>query len=132
MCAIFSFPHPHRQTFPGRFAVKRLTHTFLLISNTTHLATPQQGPRALLLAPTRELAAQIHREVERLAQGKKLRVGLLSKSLAAVGRASGAKNVLGHFDVMVATPMRLVAVLRQGAVDLSAVEVRAPAGGAED
>lgn len=85
----------------------------------------QRGPRALLLAPTRELAVQIHREVERLAQGKKFRVGLLNKSLAVVGRASGAKNALGHFDVMVATPMRLVGVLRQGAVDLSHVKVRA-------
>lgn len=88
---------------------------------TTH--APQHGPRALLLAPTRELAVQIHREVELLAQGRKFRVGLLSKAVAATGRAAGGRNALGHFDVLVATPMRLVGVLREGAVDLSHVEV---------
>lgn len=66
---------------------------------------------------------QIHREVERLAHGRKFRVGLLSKAVAATGRATGARNALGHFDVVVATPMRLVGVLREGAVDLSRVEV---------
>ncbi len=60
---------------------------------------------------------QIHREVERLAQGKKFRVGLLSKALAATGGA------LGHFDVLVATPMRLVTALREGVVSLGHVEV---------
>lgn len=66
---------------------------------------------------------QIHREMERLAQGRKFRVGLLSKAVAATGRAAGGRNALGHFDVLVATPMRLVGVLREGAVDLSHVEV---------
>jgi hypothetical protein len=47
----------------------------------------QAGVRALLLAPTRELATQIHREVERLSTGKKFRVGLLSKALAATAHA---------------------------------------------
>jgi hypothetical protein len=40
------------------------------------------GVRALLLAPTRELAAQIHREVVRLSAGRKLRSCLLSKAQA--------------------------------------------------
>jgi superfamily II DNA/RNA helicase len=39
------------------------------------------GVRALLLAPTRELAAQIHREVTRLAAGRKLRAAVLSKAI---------------------------------------------------
>jgi hypothetical protein len=37
---------------------------------------------------------------------------------------SGAKSALGAYDLMVATPMRLVSVLREGALDLSSVEVR--------
>jgi hypothetical protein len=45
-------------------------------------AAPPTGVRALLLAPTRELAAQIHREVVRLSAGRKLRSCLLSKAQA--------------------------------------------------
>eukprot|EP00501_MAST-03F_sp_TOSAG23-6_P001557 GSMAST32.ASY1.ANO1.1621.1 assembled CDS len=41
-----------------------------------------KSPRGLVLAPTRELAAQIVREFERLSKGKKFRIQLLTKSTA--------------------------------------------------
>lgn len=47
----------------------------------------QHGVRALFLAPTRELASQIFREVERLSRGKAFRSCLLSKAVAATGKA---------------------------------------------
>lgn len=71
--------------------------------------------RSLLLAPSRELAAQLHREVERLGMGKPggLTSLLLSKSNAAfvVAGTTGGKKGL---DVLVTTPMRLVDSIEKG------------------
>jgi hypothetical protein len=41
------------------------------------------GIRALLLAPTRELAEQIYREVLRLVEGRRFKVCLLSKKISS-------------------------------------------------
>jgi ATP-dependent RNA helicase DDX52/ROK1 len=46
------------------------------------------GIRALLLAPTRELAEQIHREVLRLVEGRRFKVCLLSKKISGKAIAS--------------------------------------------
>jgi ATP-dependent RNA helicase DDX52/ROK1 len=71
--------------------------------------------RALVLAPSRELAAQLHREVERLGTGKPggLSSLLLSKSNAAhvIAGTAGGKSGL---DVLVSTPLRLVDAIEKG------------------
>lgn len=84
------------------------------------------GVRGILLAPTRELAAQIYRDVVRLSRGRKLRVCLLTKAGAA--KAAGAtgmdsRRALSGYDIVVSTPMRLVALVREGAVSLANVEM---------
>jgi ATP-dependent RNA helicase DDX52/ROK1 len=71
--------------------------------------------RSIILAPSRELAAQLHREIERLGVGLPggLNSVLLSKSNSAhiiAGTAGGKKGV----DVLVATPLRLVDALQKG------------------
>ena len=71
--------------------------------------------RSLILAPSLELAAQLHRETERLGTGKPggLSAQLLSKSnLAQVieGTIGGKKGL----DVLVATPLRLVDAIEKG------------------
>ena len=71
--------------------------------------------RSLILAPSRELAAQLHREVERLGLGKPGGISslLLSKSNAAqviAGTAGGKKGL----DAMVSTPLRLVDAIEKG------------------
>lgn len=79
-----------------------------------------RGVRGILLAPTRELAAQIHRDVVRLSRGRKIRICLLTKS----GVAKTAEvNGLSGYDIIVSTPMRLVALLREGAISLETVEI---------
>eukprot|EP00980_Cylindrotheca_fusiformis_P011664 scaffold2751_cov131-Cylindrotheca_fusiformis.AAC.31 len=71
--------------------------------------------RALVLAPSRELATQLHREVERLGMGKPggLSSLLLSKSNAAhvLAGTAGGKSGL---DVLVSTPLRLVDAIEKG------------------
>eukprot|EP00752_Nemacystus_decipiens_P009886 g8819.t1 len=84
------------------------------------------GVRGLLLAPTRELAAQIHRDVVRLSRGRKLRVCLLTKAgsaKAAAATGMDSKKALSGCDIVVSTPLRLVALVREGAVSLASVEM---------
>ena len=80
-----------------------------LIPVLSKLGAPQKaGIRALLLAPTKELAEQIHREALRLCTGRRLKISLLKKVTAAA--AGSQKDALSGVDLLVATPMRLLAV----------------------
>lgn len=84
------------------------------------------GIRGILLAPTRELAAQIQRDVVRLSRGRKLRVCLLTKAGAAKAAAAAvtdSKKALSGYDIVVSTPMRLVSLVREGATSLASVEM---------
>ncbi|KAL5495550.1 ROK1 [Sanghuangporus weigelae] len=76
------------------------------------------GVRAIILAPTRELAHQIHNECMKLAQGRKWRIVLLSK---ATGSTLANKSVSDKVDIIVSTPLRLVDLLQQGHFSLDNV-----------
>lgn len=77
--------------------------------------TRQGEIRSLILAPSLELASQLHREVERLGLGKPggLTSLLLSKSnvAQAINGEVGGKNGL---DVLVSTPLRVVDAIEKG------------------
>jgi ATP-dependent RNA helicase RhlE len=77
------------------------------------------GVRALITAPTRELAEQIHHEVETL--GRKTRI----KSVAVYGGVGIHPQIqkLKHADVVVACPGRLLDHIGRHSVDLSRLEV---------
>jgi ATP-dependent RNA helicase RhlE len=78
-----------------------------------------QGPRALVLAPTRELAGQIVVELEALAKARRLRITAVyggvgfGPQIAAVRRA----------DILVATPGRLEDLIGRGAVSLDRIQL---------
>jgi superfamily II DNA/RNA helicase len=77
-------------------------------------------PRALILAPTRELATQIHTAMAPLAQPLSLR------TLTIFGGVKPARDIAGlrvGVDVLVACPGRLADHAEAGHVDLSAVEI---------
>ncbi|KAI9059579.1 P-loop containing nucleoside triphosphate hydrolase protein [Trametes sanguinea] len=76
------------------------------------------GVRALILAPTRELAHQIHNECLKLAQGRKWRIVLFSKATAATLKD---KQVRDKVDLIISTPLRLVASLQAGHLELNNV-----------
>ncbi|MFT8212334.1 MAG: ATP-dependent RNA helicase RhlE [Symbiopectobacterium sp.] len=76
--------------------------------------------RALILTPTRELAAQIGENVQ--AYSKYLRL----RSLVVFGGVSINPQMMklrGGVDILVATPGRLLDLERQNAVDLSRIEI---------
>lgn len=84
----------------------------------------KKGIKGLMLAPTRELADQIHREAGRLCEGKGLRICLLQKKSVNNTHLSGNdNNSFRQYDVLVSTPMRLVSLIRAKAVDLSGLRV---------
>lgn len=77
-------------------------------------------PRALVIAPTRELSEQIARVATRLIDLGKLNIrynALISKAATAALKAAS-----GKVHLIVATPLRLQYALDQGAVDLSRVK----------
>ncbi|KAI6005063.1 P-loop containing nucleoside triphosphate hydrolase protein [Pisolithus orientalis] len=76
------------------------------------------GVRALVLAPTRELAHQIHNECLKLATGRKWRLVLFNKATASTLRD---KNVRDKVDIIISTPLRLVAAIQEGSLELNNV-----------
>jgi len=88
-----------------------------------------QKIRALMVAPSRELASQLHREVERLGEGKVggIRSALLSKSNAAAICANSVSGNSRGLDVLVSTPLRLVECLKDDnggkKIDLGSIRV---------
>lgn len=77
-------------------------------------------PRALVLAPTRELALQIHEELTSLGRYTKLRHAFI---IGGVSQNPQIKCLAKGLDVLVATPGRLLDLAGQRHIDLSEVSV---------
>jgi ATP-dependent RNA helicase RhlE len=78
------------------------------------------GPRALIVAPTRELAAQIHAELGVLAQFTPITATTV---FGGVNQNPQVRALRAGPDVVVACPGRLLDLMGQRAVSLDAVEV---------
>ncbi|CAK5279910.1 unnamed protein product [Mycena citricolor] len=76
------------------------------------------GVRAVVLAPTKELAHQIYNECLKLAQGRKWRIILFSKATASTLKEKDARDKV---DIIISTPLRLVASLKSREIDLGNV-----------
>lgn len=63
------------------------------------------------------LNPQIFNEAERLAQGRRLKIHCLTKATASSN--SFGPNTSQRFDMLIATPLRLVGMIKSGAIDLS-------------
>jgi ATP-dependent RNA helicase RhlE len=88
-------------------------------------AAARPGPRAksvraLVLTPTRELAAQVEESVRVYGKYLKLRSGVI---FGGVGIHPQIKLLAGGIDILVATPGRLLDHMEQRTVDLSRVEI---------
>ena len=82
---------------------------------------PGKGPRALVLTPTRELAAQVEKNV--LAYAKNMR---WFRTVSIVGGASfgyQTRALSKPVDLIVATPGRLMDLMPSGKVDFDRLEV---------
>lgn len=89
--------------------------------------TPRNGrlrrgrtPRALVLAPTRELASQIHESFVDYGQALPLSHAVV---YGGVNQARQVNALRNGVDVLIATPGRLLDLMDQGYVDLSEVHI---------
>ncbi len=83
-------------------------------------APVSKKPRVLILAPTRELAAQIGDSIAKYGKYTKASHTVI---FGGVGQNPQVKAVRHGVDVLVATPGRLIDLMNQGYIDLSAIEI---------
>ncbi len=91
-----------------------------LVSRPALAERSAEQPRALILAPTRELAIQIHRDAELLNQRLRFRLALC---YGGVDYEKQRETLRAGADLVIATPGRLIDYVRQKAVSLAAVEI---------
>ncbi|HEX5527659.1 MAG TPA: DEAD/DEAH box helicase [Solirubrobacterales bacterium] len=77
------------------------------------------GPRALVLAPTRELASQIVAELASLAKARRLKITAVYGGVGISPQIKAARAA----DILVATPGRLEDLIGRGAVSLKRIRV---------
>jgi ATP-dependent RNA helicase RhlE len=81
---------------------------------------PRKRVRALIVAPTRELVDQIHDNIGRMAKETGLRSVVI---YGGVGKQSQIRTIRAGVEIVVACPGRLLDLLNEKAINLSAVEV---------
>jgi superfamily II DNA/RNA helicase len=95
------------------------TAAFVLPILQRMLKGPRNTVRTLIVAPTRELAEQIHGEITRLGR----QTGLNSMAVyGGVGKPAQARRLRSGVDIVVACPGRLLDHLRDKTFNLSKVE----------
>ncbi|KAF3442882.1 hypothetical protein FNV43_RR16800 [Rhamnella rubrinervis] len=94
---------------------KTLAFVFPMLMKLKHAS--KDGIRAVILCPTRELAAQTTRECKKMAKGYQFRVKLMTKQI--VRKADLSKF---YCDILISTPLRLRLAVRKKKMDLSRVE----------
>jgi ATP-dependent RNA helicase RhlB len=86
----------------------------------TDSAGPGPNPRAIIIAPTRELAIQIHRDAELLGKHAGLRTVL---TYGGVDYARQREQIAAGVDILIGTPGRLIDYFKQGVYNLKHIEV---------
>ena len=81
---------------------------------------PSTSPRAFILAPTRELAIQIHKDAELLGQYTGLTLGL---AYGGIDYEKQRKHLEAGVDVLIGTPGRVIDYFKQRVFDLRYVKV---------
>lgn len=98
-----------------------LTSTFhYLLSHPAIDDRKVNQPRALIMAPTRELAVQIHADAEPLAQATGLKLGL---AYGGDGYDKQLKVLESGVDILIGTTGRLIDYAKQNHINLGAIQV---------
>ena len=102
------------------------TIAFLLATYQNLLTRPapegrrDNQPRALIIAPTRELAIQIHKDAEGIGAHTGLKLGLV---YGGTGYEQQREVLRQGVDILIGTPGRLIDYFKQGVYDLRVCQV---------
>jgi ATP-dependent RNA helicase RhlB len=108
------------QTGTGKTAAFLLA-TMNLLLESEPLETHEEGnPRALILAPTRELAIQIAKDADVFGAHTGLRCGVV---YGGTGYESQRTMVANGLDILMGTPGRVIDYFRQGVFNLKGAQV---------
>ncbi len=95
-----------------------------LLATFQHLINDQsekiKNPRALILAPTRELAIQIHKDALLLGKQLNLKYALI---YGGTDYKKQLESVKSNVDIIIGTPGRIIDFYRQGAFTLDNIQV---------
>lgn len=83
-------------------------------------AKDEKQPRALIMAPTRELAVQIHRDAIEMSKSTGLRLGIV---YGGEGYESQRQTLEQGVDILIGTCGRLIDYMKQGVYNLNNIEV---------
>ncbi|MET0046256.1 MAG: ATP-dependent RNA helicase RhlB [Sedimenticola sp.] len=108
------------QTGTGKTAAFLLATFQHLISNPADEHRKPNQPRALMLAPTRELAVQIHKDAEVLGKHLDMRLGLV---YGGTGYEQQRKQLEEGVDILIGTPGRLIDYFKQHIYNLKQAQV---------
>jgi ATP-dependent RNA helicase RhlE len=108
------------QTGTGKTAGFTLPILHRLAAGSNHSSGASRPIRALILTPTRELAAQVEESVRTYGKHVKLTSAVI---FGGVGINPQFKLLKHGVDILVATPGRLLDHMQQGTVDLSKIEI---------
>ncbi|MDE2088511.1 MAG: DEAD/DEAH box helicase, partial [Gammaproteobacteria bacterium] len=108
------------QTGTGKTAAFLLATMDCLLKHSAPAQRKRTQPRALILAPTRELAIQIHRDAEALGRHAGLTLALV---YGGTGYETQRKTLESGVDILIGTPGRIIDYFKQGVFDLKAIQV---------
>ncbi|MDY6941385.1 MAG: DEAD/DEAH box helicase [Pseudomonadota bacterium] len=108
------------QTGTGKTAAFLLAAMHRLLTRPPSPKRRPNQPRAIILAPTRELAIQIHNDAQALGQHTELRLALV---YGGTGYQSQRQQLEEGVDILIGTPGRIIDYFKQRVFDLLAIEV---------
>ena len=108
------------QTGTGKSAAFLLAAMHQLLSNPRKPGSDPNQPRALMLAPTRELAIQILKDANDIGAGTGLR---MTVCYGGAGYETQRTAIENGIDILIGTPGRLIDYYKQGTYKLDQIEV---------
>ncbi|MDH5647988.1 MAG: DEAD/DEAH box helicase, partial [Candidatus Heimdallarchaeota archaeon] len=107
------------QTGTGKTAAFMVACFDYLLKNPARDDKKANQPRALILAPTRELAIQIHKDAVSIGRHTDLKLGL---AYGGTGYEEQRNQITDGVDILIGTPGRIIDYFKQHVFDLKACQ----------
>ncbi len=108
------------QTGTGKTAAFLIALMNRLLTSEIDKAATGSNPRALVLAPTRELALQIHKDSLALGEATGLKIGVV---YGGAGYDAQKEMLRDGLDILIGTPGRTIDFFKQNIFNLKSIEV---------